>query len=331
MNIGMQSGYWLGIDVGSARDKVLNFALITTDSARAVSVCFERGAVRGPERARWPRVAGDYLDLDAPSWLSEPVTRGIDSVLDRSVLVQRWLGQSALGTQPCGVAIDAPCGFAASGRQRRTEAAAATSHATPTRDAFRADLVRFLEQNKDAPLLQRYIWKLVGLRAMHEIAARAGLADRQGTESASVSSLCVSPRVAKGPFLREAFPSDSYARANGRLAVLQDDARTALSHVISAEWRFAGNTLFRASSLPTAQNQRRLLEQREAILADLTAGAVPLPSMRKIEKDPPWADLWDSLSCAFVACCETQQCAELVLGGSPAPKGEGAILSPVSR
>lgn len=330
MNIGMQSGYWLGIDVGSARDKVLNFALITADSAGAVSVCFERGAVRGPERARWPRAASDYLDLDAPSWLSEPVTRGIDSVLDRSVLVQRWLEQSALGTEPCGVAIDAPGGFAASGRQRRTEAAAATSHATPTRDAFRADLVRFLDQHKDAPLFQRYIWKLVGLRAMHEIAARAGLAERKGPGWASVSSLCVSPRVAKGPFLREAFPSDTYARSNGKLAVLQDDARTALRYVMSAEWRFAGDTLSRVSSLPTAQNQRRLVERRGAILADLTAGAVALPSMRKVEKDPPWADLWDSLSCAFVACCETQRCAELVLGGSPAPRGEGAILSPVS-
>ncbi|MBE7479577.1 MAG: hypothetical protein HS104_06270 [Polyangiaceae bacterium] len=326
----MQTGYWLGIDVGSARDKVLNFALISADAGGTASVVFERGAVRGPERASWPRAASDYLELGATGWLSEPVRRGVDSALDRSALVQRWLERRSRGTEPCGLAIDAPCGFAAAGWQRATEAAAATSHATATREDFLAKLVLYREQKNDSPLFQRYIWKLVGLRVMHELAARAGLAEPDGAAWPAVSVLCVSPDVRTGAFMREAFPSDTYARANGKLAVLRDDSRAMLDLVVSADWQYTGNDVCGASSVPTGRSQQRLGWQREAVLADLAAGRAAVPSMRKIEKDPSWADLWDSLACAFVAFCESQGCAQFVLNGADVPAGEGAITAPVS-
>lgn len=318
-------GFWLGIDVGSSPGKVLSFALIRADGAGATSVAFERGAVRGTERGSWPRSALELIDLEQPGLLSASVTTGINSILDRSTLVREWLAAVAGGRVACGAAVDGPCGFAEGASRRATEAAAVTSHGTPTLAELRGGIERFVGARNEAPLFQRYIWKLVGMRVLHQLAERAQLAEPD-TVSPAVAELCVSPAAERRAFLREAFPSDLYARTNGRLGVFSTDARALLLEVAASTWTFLGNLHGRTSSVPTPEMQRRLLSHRRALLADLRSDGAPVPRMKKIVKDPSWADLWDALACAFVTCFESRGCACWVLGGQGAAVGEGAIL-----
>ncbi len=44
----LEEGAWLGIDVGSNRDKVCSFCLIEADAAGQVRVGFEKGPAQAP-------------------------------------------------------------------------------------------------------------------------------------------------------------------------------------------------------------------------------------------------------------------------------------------
>jgi hypothetical protein len=62
----ISQGQWLGIDVGSNRDKVFNFCLIKSDGKGQVDVLFEVGKARGPFPSS---KAGVFEDLGRATWL----------------------------------------------------------------------------------------------------------------------------------------------------------------------------------------------------------------------------------------------------------------------
>lgn len=337
-----RKGAWLGIDVGSSRSKVVNLCFIASDGPGTVTVTFERGQVReAPGDARWPaNNAAGFLDLARSTWLTQAVELGVRNILERSALVRQWSARLCDKSGVYGAAVDAPCGFARPGEEQRdTESAAVNSFKTPARTEFLAQMRRFATTESETPLRQRYFWKLVGLVVLRDLLARAGvLPFEAGVEQ--IATLCVAGLVdgghgaleVEGPRagevrVREAFPSDTYARANGQRGVLGGDARALFDCLVSVTWGFTGNQLGRASSTPTKQMQQRLEAQRASVSSELRRGGA-VRSMVKIPGDPSWADLWDAFACAFVVACEAHGAAVLLGTDSLRLRAEGAILAP---
>jgi hypothetical protein len=335
----LRPGAWLGIDVGSSEKKVLAFCLVTADAHGAVRVTFERGGA-----SSWPaNKAGTFLDMTSPRWLAQAAESGVRRILESSLVVSTWLAPARDRTSVAGAAIDAPCGFASAGHTvRETELHAATSFATCDAQRFQTDLERFAQASNHTPLRQRFFWKLVGFAAYRSLMAslERGVHDcplaavtafcSAGLDLAAPDGTLPAPLPGSVP-LREAFPSDTYARANGTRGVLRADARALLRALVLAPWDFAGTSTGRTSSKPTPHMQARLLAHRHDLAEQLAHDTAPLLAMRKIPKDPSWADLWDAFACAFATVCEAHGAA-VALGGDRARLAvEGTIVAPVSQ
>jgi hypothetical protein len=127
--------------------------------------------------------------------------------------------------------------------------------------------------------------------------------------------------------IREVFPSDTYARAQGMQAQCSPRARDVLTCLVSAPWKFEGNRIIHSSSVPTKSQCVKLLAHRTKLASQLAHGE-PLKAMHKIPRDPSWADLWDAFTCAFVVACEAAGCARLAGSNLSRIREEGAILVP---
>lgn len=344
-NVDLLKGAWLGIDVGSSRSKVANLCLIASDGAGTFTVTVERGQIReAPGDGRWPaNDAAGFLDLARGTWTTHAVEAGVRNILARSVLVARWVADLRNRTGVYGAAVDAPCGFAKPGKHERdTEAFAANSFKTPSRDEFLDQMRRFARAGNSTPLQQRYFWKLVGLIVLRDLLERTGALPFDA-DLERIAALCVEglaetrghgslglDGLRDGEVrVREAFPSDTYARANGQLGVLDGRARALLERLVSVAWDFTGNQFGRASSTPTKQMQQRLEAQRASVSSELHQGGA-IRSMMKIPGDPSWADIWDAFACAFVVTCEAHGAAVLVGTEHLRLRSEGAILAPRS-
>jgi hypothetical protein len=126
-------GAWLGIDVGSSKSKIANLCLIEIGDDGRTQVLFERGQARVCKGEKpWPaNLATSFLDLDRVTWVCEAVETTVHRILERSVLAGRWRSRLRSTTARCGAAVDAPCGFAVAGYDRRdTEVHAADSFLT---------------------------------------------------------------------------------------------------------------------------------------------------------------------------------------------------------
>lgn len=319
-------GQWLGIDVGSARDKVFNFCLIKSNGERQVDVFFEVGKARGA----FPRSdAGSFESLERASWLSEAAEAGSIRVLDESELVKTWNVARSLGGGCYGVCIDAPCGFAVPGFDRRnTESQMVDSFPTPPLEVFLREMRKFSTERNDTPLRQRFFWKLVGL-----VAFRYFVAQTTGRPfDMPIAKLTTSCMASETTRVREGFPSDTYKRSNGMVGVLSPAARGILLRLSQAKWVGQGNYVDGSPSAPHPARMSSLLAHQRCLTADLLcADSEKVPAMRKIPKDPAWADLWDAFTCAFVSCCDAQDCGEFVCSDVARSRIEGAILSPDFR
>jgi hypothetical protein len=319
----ISQGQWLGIDVGSARDKVFNFCLIKSDGKGQVEVCFEVGKARG----EFPRSdAGSFENLGRTTWLSEAAEAGAIQILDESALVGTWNAARSVGSGHFGVCIDAPCGFAVPGYDRRnTESQLVDSFPTPPLAVFLRELTKFSAAGNDTPLRQRFFWKLVGLVAFRYFVALT-TGRPFGMPIAELTALCMASGQAG---VREGFPSDTYKRANGTVGLLGPASRALLLRLSQAKWTGQGNDFNGSSSAPHAARMWSLLAHQQCLKADLgSADSQKLSAMRKISKDPAWADLWDAFSCAFVSCCQAQGCGGFVCSDAARGHLEGAILRP---
>jgi hypothetical protein len=319
----VSQGQWLGIDVGSARDKVFNFCLIKSDGSGQVDVLFEVGKAR----SAFPRSdAGTFENLGRATWLSEAAEAGSVQILDEAALVKTWNAARNLGEGCFGVCIDAPCGFAVPGFDRRdTESQLVDSFPTPPLADFLQEMKRFSAEGNDTPLRQRFFWKLVGL-----VAFRYFVALTTGRPlDMPIAQLTVSCMASETARIREGFPSDTYKRSNGTVGVLRPASRGLLLRLSQAKWAGQGNYLNGSSSAPHPARMSSLLTHQQCLAADLRrADSRKVPAMRKISKDPAWADLWDAFTCAFVSCCDAQGCGGFVCSDAARGRLEGAILGP---
>lgn len=319
----ISQGEWLGIDVGSARDKVFNFCLIESDGKGQVDVLFEVGKARG----EFPRSdAGSFEDLGRATWLSAAAEAGAVQILDESALVKTWSAARNLGNGCLGVCIDAPCGFAVPGFDRRnTESQLVDSFPTPPLAGFLKEMRKFSAEGNDTPLRQRFFWKLVGLVAFRYFVALT--TDRPfDMPIAELTASCMASEKAR---VHEGFPSDTYKRANGTVGVLGPTSRGLLLRLSQAKWAARGNYFNGSPSAPHPARMSSLLAHQQCLTEDLQcADSQRVPAMRKISKDPAWADLWDAFTCAFVSCCQAQGCGGFVCSDIARSHLEGAILRP---
>ncbi len=351
-----RASHWLGIDIGSSRKKICAFCLIRTDAEGALDVAFEQG----PAEAPYPRIntRESLLALDRPpTYLKPEIEAALSHLLDRSILVRRWL-TGGRGGRPSGVravALDAPVALASKGLGRLTELASTQTFATPYLARFEADLHR----QSDAFLRINVFWKLIGFALYRALAGRLlaeANSSRQPHPSKALSredrypnDLSQEDSSLEGSALknlsqeelaawtcgqpaptwrlRETFPSDLYKRANGRAGLLSREARAALAALVGpgVAWRGVG----RAGCLPSPTTLRRLRAIRGALRRELR-GSGSLPSM--VKRPGTAGDLWDAFACAYAAYAE-DQAATLLHGwedGTKAPLRllqEGAILS----
>jgi hypothetical protein len=205
----ISQGQWLGIDVGSRRDKVFNFCLIKSDGKGQIELCFEVG--EGGDA--FPRSnARCFADLSRETtWLSWAAEKGSVDILKESALVKDWNAARNFGNGCFGVCIDAPCGFAVRGCDRRnTENQLVASFLTPHFDVFLDRMRNFIQEENNTPLRQSYFWKLVGLVAFrYFVALTTGQPFDMRIEELTKSCM-VSGKVR----IREGFPSDTYKRSN---------------------------------------------------------------------------------------------------------------------
>lgn len=351
-------GAWLGVDVGQARSKVYNFCLIEIE-AGSPKIWFEVGGWRPLVLGLdWPPGnAGVFEDLKRDSRLSLRAESCAIAILENAELVSRWMTIAGSPDRVAGACVDAPAGFARTGeRGRDTEACAAQSFATEDEPSFVAAIERFSRARNDTPLRQRYYWKLVGQLALRFLAMAGGprgsLASLQVVTARSAEGIATGKAMrppARGASIqlppsppgririREGFPSDVYARANGALGIPDPASRNLLGGLasrVSSRWEATGNARPVAShparnrsSVPPSRRMVALSGQQTALLAALK-GPGPLRPMKKVPGDPAWADLWDAFACAFSSCCEAHGCADLV-GSDPRRLAvEGAILAP---
>lgn len=316
-------GSWLGIDVGSARGKVCSFCLIESDGHGGTTVCFEQGPARDP----YPRIntrqalialAPDGRPWRRPTYLQEEVEAEICAILDRAVVVGRWL--ESRGDRPSAVAVDAPVAFATCGTSRLTEQQSTDTFETPTRETFEAQLA----EQSDAFLRINAFWKCVGLTVYRHLAERVD-ASLAGATLETIAALTCDRDVISGR-LRETFPSDVYKRANGTAGTLSPEARAVLRRLVESDWQAAGHESGQRPVNPTLD---RLQATRKALRRELDAG----PKLFEMRRRPGRAgDLWDAFTCAFTGCCEDHGGAELH-GWSDDPadrrrlRAEGAILT----
>jgi hypothetical protein len=327
----ISQGQWLGIDVGSNCKKVFNFCLIKSDGKGQVDVLFEVGKVRGPAHGQPfpPSDAGVFEDLTrATTWLSAAAEAGSIQILDQSALVNVWNAARKLGNGRFGVCIDAPCGFAVPGsKQRNTEM---ESYGTPPLVEFLKQMKELSEaaagdKRKNTPLRQKFFWKLVGLVAFRYFVALT-TGRPFGMPIPELTASCMASDEVR---VREGFPSDTYKRANGRFGVLCPAPRGILLRLSQAQWAGQGNHFNTSPSAPNPDRMTSLLEHQKRLKADLQdcyLGSVA--AMEKICNDPPWADLWDAFTCAFVSCCDAQGCGGFVCSDLARGRLEGAILRP---
>jgi len=318
----VSKGQWLGIDVGSSRDKVFNFCLVRSDGAGQVDVSFEVGKAR----SEFPRSdAGIFEDLGRETWLSAAAESGSVRILSESALVEGWIAARTLGGGSFGVCIDAPCGFAAPGNDRRnTESQMVDSFPTQPLGVFLRDMAMFSAAGNETPLRQRFFWKLVGLVAFrYFVATTTGRPFNMPISELTAACMGGETRVHEG------FPSDTYKRSNGMVGVLSPASRGVLLQLSHARWAGQGNQLHARSSVPPPARMSALLAHQQRLAADLQrAGTQALPAMRKIPKDPAWADLWDAFACAFASCCAAQGCGGFLCPDLTRGRVEGAILPP---
>src|SRR5687768_14322754 len=103
------SGAWLGVDVGSGADKLLNFCLIQQGDGDAVPrVLFERGQVRSRNPAYPPNRSGQFDRCDRWPPISPEAEWHVRSVINSSELVMRWRAADVSETV---AVVDAPSGF----------------------------------------------------------------------------------------------------------------------------------------------------------------------------------------------------------------------------
>ncbi len=321
--IPVSPGQWLGIDVGSSRNKVFNFCLIQSDGQGQVEVLFEAGKARG----EFPRSdAGSFENLGRATWLSEAAESGAVQILDESALVKTWKAAQAWGNGVFGVCIDAPCGFAMPGFGRRdTESQMVASFPTPPLAVFLEDLRRFSADGNETPLRQRFFWKLVGLVAFrYFVAQTTGRPFDMPIEE--LTPLCTGSDKVR---VHEGFPSDTYKRANGTVGVLEPASRRLLLRLTRAKWSGQGNDFKGRPSVPRPARMSSLLAHQKGLMADLErVDSRGIQAMRKISKDPAWADLWDAFTCAFASCCCAQGCGGFLCSDVARGHLEGAIIRP---
>jgi hypothetical protein len=297
-----------------------------SDGEGHVEVMFEVGKARGPAQGqKFPcSDAGVFEDLSRPTLLSTAAEAGTIQILNESALVKAWLAAREGGAGNFGVCIDAPCGFAIPPfDMRETEAQGISSFRTPSAAAFRQELTTWSQTRNHTPLRQRYFWKLVGLVAFRHFAA---LVTNQpfNMQMPSLTATCMNGHQTR---IREGFPSDTYARANGTAGVLAPAARRILTSLAQSVWKAEGNIFNGRTSTPHTDRMKRLLAHRQVLIANLTTPGALL-AMQKIEDDPSWADLWDAFTCAFVSCCDFQGCGGFVGLDAARIAVEGAILRP---
>jgi hypothetical protein len=324
----ISQGQWLGIDVGSNRNKVFNFCLIKSDGKGQVDVFFEVGKARGAAHGQsFPRSdAGVFENLGRTTLLSVAAEDGSRQILKESALVKTWNTARKLGNGSFGVCIDAPCGFAVPGsNQRDTENQGVASFKTPPFELFLEKITKFSSERNHTPLRQNFFWKLVGLIAFrHFVALTTGRPFDMPIKKLTAS--CMSGEKTR---VREGFPSDTYKRSNGDIGVLAPVSRGVLLRLSRAEWVGRGNCFNGTLSVPNRARMSSLLAHQHHLTADLLAADSNrglVPAMMK--NSNAWGDLWDAFACAFVSCCYAQGCGDLLYSNPARGHLEGAILRP---
>ncbi len=293
----LKPGAWLGIDVGSKRDKVASFCLIESSGSGDVRVVFEKGPARSP----YPTINTITTLLDdppCPPWFLKPeIAAMVAAVVDRSALVRRWL---ASDHARCAVAIDAPVAFAIEGESERwTETACTQTFKTPSRSAFATSIrKRKVEYHRI-----NTFWKCVGFAIYRRLAEH--VTSRSTPSMERIAALTVES-VGDRPRLRETFPSDVYKRANGREGTLVEAGRDVLSALVAHPDHWIGA---RGGCPPAAQTLHGLREIANYLRADLASQATRLCEMRR--RGGVLGDLWDAFTCAFAVCCEDHGAARL--------------------
>lgn len=320
----LKNGTWLGIDVGSARNKVCNFCLIESDGSGLPKVFFERGPAKDPYPKK--NAYKELISIDnRGTYLADAAEEGVKCVLENSQLLDRWLGLSK--DRPSAVAVDAPVAFAQQeGSCRLTEAACTQSFETPTQAKFGAQL----NQKADSFLRINAFWKCVGFAVYRHLATKIGRDSRNASPKTIAALTC--DKGSDTPRLREAFPSDVYERANGFLdrtingySILSDEARNVLKQLVAVEWKPV------KGYSPASQTMTRLNTIRDFLSLDLEhdrSHERRLCEMRK--RNGITGDLWDAFTCAFTACCEDHGGAEfhgMDDGPNERLRAEGAILT----
>lgn len=326
----ISQGLWLGIDIGSNRKKLFNFCLIRSDGKGQIEVFFEVGQARGAahDEPFPPCEAGVFEDLGRSTWLSAAAEAGCLQVLRESALVKTWNASRENGLGCFGVYIDAPCGFAAPGFDRRdTETQSVDSFPTPPLKEFLEKMKKFGAERNHTPLCQRFYWKLVGLVAFRYFVwlTTSRPFDMPLDE---LTASCVTNGKAR---VRERFPSDTYKRSNGTVGVLCPRSRGVLQSLSQAKWAPQGNRVKGRTSAPHAARMSALLKHQQSLSEDLQrvdSHGGSILAMHKISNDPAWADLWDAFTCAFVSCCDAQGCGGFVCSDLARGHVEGAILRP---
>lgn len=298
----LKKGSWLGIDVGSARDKVCSFCLIESDGSGACTVSFEHGSARGsyPEENKREELIGRVEA--GPPYLNRDAEEGVRRVLDEARLVKCWLeGSSGCST----VAVDAPVAFAQEGIRRLTEKKCSASYNTPSRPDFEEQL----KEQSDAYCRINNFWKCVGFAVYRYMAAKIDVR-LAGAPLETLAALTCDQRSTTRR-IRETFPSDVYKRANGHRdkdsvnGVLNLEARNVLKHLVAAEWQGTDSK----GRSPAAQTLARLDTIRKFLGLDLE-----LEDERRLcemcKRSGKTGDLWDAFTCAFTACCEDHNGAE---------------------
>ncbi|MEM9291061.1 MAG: hypothetical protein AAGD01_05225 [Acidobacteriota bacterium] len=291
----LSAGDWLGIDIGSGRDKILSLCRIHSDGRGEVSLHFEKGPAAKDGAYPSKNSRDGLLDpIRAPTYLLETVEAEIGATVSRSELVERWL--DSLGKVPVTVAVDAPValcqGGETEGRGRLTEQACSQSFYTPDRLTFEAELAR----RKDEYLRINNFWKCVGFAVYRAFARRL---DPEAGELSQENLAAWTVEKGPGPWkIRETFPSDIYKRSRGVTGLLGQSGREVLTALTREPWQAAGNGPRR----PSRQAIQSLESVRRQIALDLEANS-RLCEMRR-QKSASWGDLWDAFTCAFAACCE---------------------------
>lgn len=311
------NGYWLGIDVGSSRQKVATFCAVESSGNGTVRVDFEQG----PAGPGYPSIntRATMLDPSRPTYLQAEVEAAIADLLENAQLVRRARRRLASGV-PVSVAVDAPVYFALEGRQRATERASSPTFTTPTRELFERDLV---EKKKEGFFRSVVYWKCVGFAVYRQVAALLSGEAAPGLEELAAWTAGEGD-ADRGWRLREVFPSDVYKRANGTDGVLAAAPRRVLAHLLQAPWQAAAEGAVRAPS-----TLARLHRRRDELAKELRAGD-RLPSFEKAAGT--FGDLFDAFTAAYAACCEDHGGAVMHgMAEADALRREGAILTVFTR